>query len=337
MKLWFKSGGWASKRARRVVEQLQPEGIRKIAVIRHAALGDMVLTRPFLNELRRFFPNATITLSLCSNYMRGAPDDLVDRVHVVYGSDRKDISFKDQIARARELGEQDLIFDMAVSARSFYICLLNRAKLKISFPYKAVERYLFYDLTILRSDFQHETESMLDMVKLFGHRPEYPACYAMPGETAQRERPYLVYFPSASTPKRCWPKTSYARLVDRLSLQYPAYDHIVLEGLAKWEKVDDIVEPLNERGNVYCLQLNDYDETVSFIKGAVMLVANDTGIRNLAVACDTPTVGLFSITPVFRYWPRDDRHKAVINTDGSHPPVADAERAVVDLLALCSN
>jgi len=336
MKLWFKGGSWASKRAARVVETLRPEAIRRIAVIRHAALGDMVLTRPFLLELRRFFPNAEITLSLCSNYTRGAPEDLVDRVHVVYGSDRKDVPLKQQIARARELGEQDLIFDLASTARSLYTCVLNKAKLKIGFPYKTVERFLFYDLTFPRSDFHHETDTMLDAIKMFGHRPAYPPCYAMPGEAAKRERLYIVYFPSASTPKRCWPKKSYGELVDRMSLKYPDYEHIVLEGIADWEKVDDIVDPLATRGNVLSMQLNDYDETVSFVKGATLLIANDTGIRNLAVACETPTVGIFSITPVFRYWPRHSNHEVVFCIDGSVPPVADAEQAAANVLISCA-
>lgn len=332
MKLWFKSGCWASRHAKSTIESLHPEAIKKIAVIRHAALGDMVLTRPFLIELRRFFPNAEITLSLCSNYTRGTPKDLVDRVHVVYGSDRKDVPLKEQVARARELGEQDLIFDLAVSARSFYTCLLNRAKLKISFPYKVVER-LFYDLTIPRSDFQSETENMLDTLKMFGHRVEHPPCYRMPGAATRRERPYIVYFPSASTEEKCWPKPSFAALLDRLSTEYPQHDHIVLEGIASWENVDEIVAPLEQRGNVITLQLNDYDETVAFIKGATLMIANDTGIRNLAVACDTPTVGIFFVTTVFRYWPRDGRHDAVFCTDGAIPGVDAVEQSVSDLMA----
>ena len=95
MKLWFKHGAWCSARARQIVYSMQPEQVHKIAVIRHAAVGDMVIIRPFLVELRRFFPNARITLSLSTNYQRAAPVDLVDEVHTQYGNDRRDVSLRD--------------------------------------------------------------------------------------------------------------------------------------------------------------------------------------------------------------------------------------------------
>ena len=68
MKLWFERGAWVSTRGKKLISKISPESVRRIVVIRHAALGDMVLTRPFLVELRNFFPNAKIVLSIVSNY-----------------------------------------------------------------------------------------------------------------------------------------------------------------------------------------------------------------------------------------------------------------------------
>lgn len=334
MKLWFKRGGWASRRASKAAASISPAAVKSIAVIRHAAMGDMVLTRPFLIELRRFFPNAKITLSLCSNYLRGAPEDLVDRVHVVYGSDRKDVALKQQIARVRELGQHDLLFDLAVTARSFYTCLLTRAKLKISFPYKVIERHLFYDVTVQRSDFQFEADNILDMLRIFGHRVEYPPQFLLSAESYQHPRPYLVFFPSASTPTKCWPKGHFAELVDLLSKKHPEYDHIVLQGIAEWETIDEIVAPLAARENVIAMQLNGFDETLSLIEGAALLVGNDTGIRNIAIACETPTVGVFFATEPYRYWPRYGLHDAVFCSDAGVPGVKAVQHAVEGLLAM---
>ena len=78
------------------------EDVGSIAVIRHAALGDIVLLRPFLFELRRFFPNASITLSLVSNYVYGAPEELVDRVHIIHGSDQRDVPRLKQIKKINQ-------------------------------------------------------------------------------------------------------------------------------------------------------------------------------------------------------------------------------------------
>ncbi len=319
MKLWFKSGAWANKKAARIASQLTPHAVRSVAVIRHAAVGDMVLTRPFLIELRRFFPNAQITLSLVTNYTRGAPLDLVDRVHVAYGSDQRGIGLRAQISRGKELGYHDLVFDLAATSRSFWLCKLTPARLKIGFPYRVLQRRLFYDIATLRSDLHFEAETMLEMLNVLGHAHEYPLRFAMPVIAAQRNKPYVVYFSSASTPDKCWPHARFAELVERMAQRYPDHEHIVLKGIAEWETIDDIMAPLAGRNNVTGLTLNDFDETVSLVKGASLLVGNDTGIRNIAIACETPTVGIFFSTEPFRYWPRYGGHEAAFSVDGAVP------------------
>lgn len=321
MKFWFKSGAWATKRARRVVAQLTPENIRRIGVIRHAALGDMVLTRPFLLELRRHFPRAAVTLSIVSNYTRGTPEDLVDRVHVAYGSDRKDVPLRQQIARARELGEQDLLFDLAASVRSFWVCALNRARLKIGFPYHAVQRPIFYDAAVHRSDFRFEAEAMLDMLNLLGLRTEFPLRYALPGEPLARVRPYVLYFAGASLPEKCWPAERFTDVIRRMAQDYSTHDHLVLEGRESWESAEQLLAPLAGIPNVERIVRDDLDETIALVKGARLLISNDTGIRNLGIAAEIPTVGIFFATSPFLYWPRMSIHDNVFNADGTPPPV----------------
>jgi ADP-heptose:LPS heptosyltransferase len=322
MKFWYKSGAWASKAAWRKLAALTPAGARRIAVIRHAALGDMVLTRPFLSELRKHFPNASITLSLVSNYVHGAPEDLVDRVHVVYGSDRRDVSRWEQLRRARELGYQDLLFDLAATPRSFWLSVLNRAYLKVGFPYRAIQRWLFYDAAVWRSDLRFEAEAMLEMLNLIGIRTEYPPRFDLPGTATRRARPCVVYFPSASEPSKCWPTERFAELIGRMARDYPAYDHLVLEGRAAWESIDGLLEAVGDVANVQPVRNAGLADTIALLKAARLVVSNDTGIRNLAIAAETPTVGIFFSTYPFRYWPRGPKHDAVFTPDGSLPTVA---------------
>lgn len=336
LKFWFKNGAWASTHARRVISRLAPESVRRIGVIRHAALGDLVLTRPFLLELRRHFPNAAVTLSIVSNYTRGTPADLVDRVHVVYGSDRKEVPWREQVARARELGEQDLLFDLAATPRSFWVCALNRARLKIGFPYRIVQQRLFYHATVPRSDFRFEAENMLDLLNLLGLRTEHPLRYALPGEPLQRERPYVLYFAGASQPEKCWPAECFAALIGRLAGRYPQYDHLVLEGRAAWESAERLFAPLAQVPNLERVRRDDLADTIALIKGARLVIANDTGIRNLAIAAEVPTIGIFFATPPFRYWPRLPRHDAVFDADGRLPSVDAVAQACERVLSQVS-
>ena len=196
----------------------------------------MVLTRAFLIEARKAFPNAIITLSIVSNYTRGTPEDLVDRVHIVYGSDNKNISLKEQYKRIKELGTQDLIFDLATSNRSIKTCLLNKAKLKIGFPYRTIQARLFYDVATCHSDLNYEVNDMLSQLHIFGVKTAYPHEYNMPGIPLKRLRPFVIYFTGASVQTKCWPEQHFSELIERMSSKYPGHDHLVLEGILEWEK-----------------------------------------------------------------------------------------------------
>jgi len=62
MKLWLDKGVWTRKKAKQKAALLDLEKIQTIGVIKHAALGDLMATRPFLITLREYCPNAKITL-----------------------------------------------------------------------------------------------------------------------------------------------------------------------------------------------------------------------------------------------------------------------------------
>ena len=329
MQFWFTKGVWASKKARNTVTQLSRETIRTIAVIRHAALGDMVLTRAFLVEARKAFPNAMITLSVVSNYTRGIPEDLVDRIHVVHGHDQRNTGFRERIRRFRELGEQDLIFDLASSNRSVMTVILNKAKLKVGFPYRKLQARLFYDVATCRSDLNFEVNDMLNLLHVFGIQTSYPHDFAMPGAPLRRNRPYIVYFAGASTMDKCWPSSHFTELIGLMARSYPNHDHLLLEGIQEWERADRILQPLQGLENAAAIDADSVEKTTSLLKGASLVVSNDTGIRHVAIVSGIPTVGIFHHDP-FRYWPRYDHHDIVI-PDPEWPPPVDA------VLTACTN
>ncbi|MGB5278405.1 MAG: glycosyltransferase family 9 protein [Gammaproteobacteria bacterium] len=329
MKFWFTKGAWASKKARRVIKTISRDQIKKIAVIRHAALGDMVLTRAFLVEARKAFPNAEITLSIVSNYTRGCPDDLVDRLHVVHGKGDP-ASLLHRIKRIKELGAQDIIFDLAITNRSMKTCVLNKATLKIGFPYRALQARLVYDVATCRSDLNFEVNDMLNQLHIFGVTTSYPHDYSMPGTALKRSRPYIVYFTGASATYKCWPSHCFSELIKRMHTAYPDHDHLVLEGILDWEKkkARAIIEPFNGSVNTGSIQADTIEDTTRLLKGADLVVSNDTGIRHVAIVSGTPTVGIFFVDP-YRYWPRYGVHEIAL-PDEDGPPEVD------EVYAMCN-
>ena len=317
MKLWFERGAWASTRGRKALEKISPESVGRIVVIRHAALGDMILTRPFLVEAKKYFPNAEIVLSIVSNYSYGVPHDLVDRVHVIQGSDQPQAGLRAWLTRARELGEADILFDLADTTRSRYLTWLSDAKIKIGFPYRWYLRNLLFDAAVFRSDFVFEAEAMLDTLKLLGANPKTPIQFNWPQHSqhgaVRSLAKRIVYFPFASVRAKCWPKEYFSQLISVLATELP---------IGKDEGPADFMNLAENYRNVECQPVLNLDLTIQLLGNSNLVISNDTGVRNLAISVDTPTLGIFFSTVPHRYWPRGSgHHKAVFLPDGEIPTV----------------
>lgn len=330
MKLWTERRTWQSRHARDKLAVLEPGTVRRIAVIKHAAFGDLLLTRPFLVTLREHFPHAELTLSVISHYQRGTPEDLVDRVHVVPSRKEKP-GMRATLASYRALGEQDLLFDLTTSTRSMVMSRLARAGFKAGFFHRGWHRFT-YDAAIARADFRYEAETFLELLHLLGIPYASPLRFDMPVEALIRPRPYVVYFPTASTPAKSWPAEHFAGLINQLAAVLPQHDHLVLSGLVPWERaVCEAIVAQTDPG-VRAELVDAGPQDAALLKGAALMVGNDTGIRHLATAVGTPTVGIFFSTPPFGYWPRFGRHDVVYRLDGSVPAVKDVVAAVRGLM-----
>ncbi|MBT2916747.1 lipopolysaccharide heptosyltransferase family protein, partial [Vibrio anguillarum] len=96
--------------------------------------------------------------------------DLADETIFMIGRHRKhELNWKQKIQQFTQLAEQDIIFDVAGTSRSYWMTLLSKAKLKFGFPYKPYLCGSLYNIAVFRSDFQPELECMLDMLKMLGH------------------------------------------------------------------------------------------------------------------------------------------------------------------------
>jgi ADP-heptose:LPS heptosyltransferase len=329
--LWFERGAYASKKARHYIEtEFFPEKITKIAVIRHAALGDQVIVRPFLIEARKFFPNAEITLVGVSNYTYGMPNDLVDKTLVMPGRDkRSQTSFRDKIDNIRQLGEQDIIFDLASTNRSHWMVALSKAKIKMGFPYKPYLCGTLFNMAVFRSDFQPEVECMLDMLKLLGHSPQHPLDFGYPDHRSIKDTqtPFVLYFNGASQLRKILSKEQMYAVLEQAIQENPNHTHVYLEGKNDFEK-GDFFKKLLEYPNFKIQACLPLEELIELTAKATLMVAPDTGVRNVAISTHTPTVGIFYATVPFRYTPLYERHTIVMNANGDIPSTEQITSAI---------
>jgi ADP-heptose:LPS heptosyltransferase len=334
LKLNFRRGSaFASQKAREYLKDKKPQDIKNITVIRHAAIGDFMNIRPFLIELRKFFPNAKVTLSVLKHYMYGIPYDLIDEVHVMrrYQKNNSKTSLITRIKEARTLPPQDIIFDLTDSTISLLLVILSNSQLKVGYPYRALRR-AFFDVATLRSDFVVEAVSVLHMLNILGAKTRTHLEYGLNEKFPKRDKKRIVYFAGASTENKCWEKDKFKELVQKMSQKYQDYQHVILQGIGENEKFLEIYEPLAPIKNVTLQETMSIEDVMHFLAQSRCLVSNDTGIRNIGIALQTPTVGIFFQIPPFRYWPREEKHDCVFNVEYTSPEVADVYMATKKLI-----
>src|SRR6185437_15895469 len=109
----------------------------------------------------------------------------------------------------------------------------------------------------------------------------------------KRQRPYLIYFTGASVESKCWPKDRFVKLIDKAASTLPEFDHLILRGHRPEESVDDMLAELKAHSNVGGTDKLSLEECIGMLKGASLTVTNDNGVRNLAIASDSRTLGIF--------------------------------------------
>ncbi|MBL7002394.1 MAG: glycosyltransferase family 9 protein [Gammaproteobacteria bacterium] len=329
MKLNFRRGGaFASQYAKKFAASKNPDDIKKITVIRHAAIGDFIVIRPFLIELKKFFPNAEVTLSVLRSSMYGMPEDLVDHIHIMDKVDpnnkAKKIGLIGRIKQAKSMPPQDIIFDLTDSALTLLMIIFSPSKLTVGYSYRAFRR-LFYNISTLRSDFVFETQSILHQLNMFGANTQhYPLEYQLTTQTRNTDQPFIVYFPGASVKSKCWPEDKFVELIEKMCIDYPDYNHVILKGIQADEDFKAIYSPFLNQHNVIHQDPLPLDKIYDYLAQASLVIAGDTGVRHMAIGANTPTLGIMWIPHLtaLRYLPKIQQHQVVFNPNYT-PPLAD--------------
>ena len=333
MKLNFRpKAAFSSKKAFSYLADKNPGDISQIVVIRHAAIGDFMNIRPFLLGLKSFFPNAKITLSTINTYAYGTPNDLIDAVHIIDRTiDGKKTSIFQRIKQIKQLPRADLLFDLTDSSLSLYTAIFSKPKLKIGYSYRPLRRF-FYDISTLRSDFVLEADSVLHMLYILGYSRHGDLEYGYGKLYPKKHAKQIVYFAGASMKNKCWSEDKFTALIGQLSDQYSDYQHVILQGIRKDEKFLEIYSPISYKKNVKLQETMGLEGVMQFLANSHLLISNDTGIRNMAIATQTPTIGIFFDIAPFKYWPNEKIHDCVFNENYQQPSVGNVSYSAQSMM-----
>ncbi len=279
-------------------------GKEKFLIIRTDRIGDLILSTPVPEALKRKYPESRVAM-LVAPYTK----DLLQNnpwVDEVITDDNP--GFKGFFKSIKMLRREE--FDVAVllrpTLRLAFLLFFSGIKARIGTGYRAYQVLFNYKIYQHRKTIKkHELEYNLDMLAPLGVFPEkiLPKIYLSPEEEnysrqvcfdlgIKTDDIKIVIHPGSGGSSLNYPLEGFAALADKLIEELSA--KIILTGnkkeLAQSEKMKSLMKyrPFDLTGKTELRQL------CSLLKGADLLISNSTGPMHIATAVGIPVVALFS-------------------------------------------
>lgn len=309
---------------------------RRVAVFRALQLGDMLCAVPALRALRAALPEARITLlglPWAESFVERFGHCLTDFIPFPGAPGLPERTPRPGELRAFLAAARERRFDLVLQMHGSGTHS-NRLVLSLGAALTAG----FCDATDHCPDThwfipypQHEPEvrRMLRLVEHLGIPPrgeelEFPILTRDRHDfvrLAQMARlpdpPYVCVHPGARAPARCWPPERFAAVADALAAQGL---RIVLTGSSSEVYLTTTVAHHMRAPSLNLAGQTTLGSLALLLRGAHLLICNDTGISHVAAALRVPSVVIYSASSPQRWVPLDrQRHRAVFHAIGCRP------------------
>jgi ADP-heptose:LPS heptosyltransferase/glycosyltransferase involved in cell wall biosynthesis len=334
---------------RRHKAPLEASQLRRVLVVQLADIGDIILTGPFLRELRRFLPGAEIVLVVqpgMFNLVEKCP--YINEALPFHWRIVKDwkTAFRGHVLwwlEASRLARRSLWkhhFDMAVSLR-WNNDASQAAALILMYASGAGHRIAYANspndfmssrlgdvnrLTTqgpVRGAPKHEIERQLDILRFLGGRPEETGLEVWTAPEDERFAKNLLdqhglaragllvaLAPGAAWAFRRWPLDRFIELGRWLQEDYKAYI-LIIAARSEQRLALQLEKGLQSRLTVNLAGQTTLREMASILKHCQLFIGNDSGPMHVAAASGVPSVGLFGPGEYERFRPWGNGHEVI--------------------------
>lgn len=289
---------------------LPRESVRRIGVLKTAAIGDTLLLSGPLQDLRRAYPEATIVLITGSDN-RGAASLLPGRPdeYIVVSSHRP-VEAIGAIRAAR----LSLLLDFGSWPRfDALLATMSGAAFRVGFRTAGQGRHFGYDLAVGHSSTEHELVNYRRLLAAIGVNGESAPYVALPKVLSPEHlppSPFIVFHPWSGGFRgevKEWPNARWVELGRRLC----EWHVLVSGGPADVSRSRKLAEELTEAGCSASIAEFTLPELADVLSASEVVVSVNTGVMHLAAMVGARTVSLEGPTPVRRWGPIGPRVRCV--------------------------
>ena len=315
-----------------------PQEYKNILIIKPSALGDVVTALPAVNALKRRYPDAKITWLIRPEFARildSAP--AVDQILIFdrkltgkwWRSPKAFKSLKNLFSELKN-AHFDLVIDLQGLFRTAFFALITGCNKRFGMKTAREGAAFFYtDKIDLPTDSFHVVDHYLSIAAAAGASADNPDFAFSPPSSAIAAADnlltdsnitdrYIIFVPGAAHEIKCWPAQNFAQLADNLNKEFGL--PIVAVGTAGEKQ---IVENINSIANTNIIDLTgktDLPALSAIMTKASLIVTNDTGPGNLAVAANAPMVMIFGPTNPIRLEPYKKADSVAAIDPHTRPP-----------------
>lgn len=333
----------------RKISEIKPGKIRNVLVIQLTDIGDVVLTSPFLRELRSFLPHARIVLIVqprMFNLVEKCP--YVDEVlsYDWRAAKKWRTSFYGclhwwlQSARIAKLSLWKHRLDLAISTRwnndpcqaaSIIMMYMSGAPVRIAYRNEpqSPKRFGLREVNRLitagpaRAFPKHEVDRQLDILRYMGVNPMDKGLEVW---TTQKDELFardvlkkldqtssdlcIAFAPGASWPFRRWPSSCFIQLGNWLQEKYNA-NILIFAAKVEEELSLSIERSLHSNRTLNLTGKTTLREMASVLRQCSLFLGNDSGPLHVAAAAGVPVIGFYGPGEYERFKPWGTGHEAI--------------------------
>jgi len=278
--------------------------MKKILLIQHGAIGDVLMCTPAVRAIRKHFPEAEITFLVetkAFNAVRHNPN--IDKF-IVPNLQMHFLKYFFYLFRFIFI-RYDIVIDFQRNPRSALITFLTFAKKRISFRGK--RRNYAYNIKKIESDNQiYAAINKLKLLQSLGVKDSvnFMPEFFITGEEEkwaeelwtslnfQKQDFVVALSPVSIRTYRLWEAKNFSKICDFLIDKYQA-KIVFTWGPGEFHIIESIQQNMKNKIEVN-YKISNIKQLKAIFERSSLFLGNDNGPRHIAITSGVPTIGIFS-------------------------------------------